>query len=56
MNKGSLGVHEIKLVVESGPSFGDGRGVADHADGARHLGNVGSWHRRRWLVIDSNLT
>ena len=56
MNKGSLGVHEVKLVVESGPSFSDGRRVADHADGAWHLGDVGVRHCRWRLVVYSHLS
>ena len=32
VDKGTLGVHEVKLVVEPRPSLCDGRGVAQHAD------------------------
>jgi hypothetical protein len=31
VNEGTLGVHEIELVVESGPGLGDGGGVGQHA-------------------------
>jgi len=31
VNEGTLGVHEVELVVESGPGLGDGGGVGQHA-------------------------
>lgn len=31
VNEGTLGVHEVELVVESGPSLGDGGSVGQHA-------------------------
>ena len=31
VNEGTLGVHEVELVVESGPGLGDGSGVGQHA-------------------------
>jgi hypothetical protein len=31
VNEGTLGVHEIELVVESGPGLGDGGSVGQHA-------------------------
>ena len=37
MNKSSLGVHEVKLVVQPGPGLGDGGGVGEHTDGPLHL-------------------
>ena len=32
MNEGTLGVHEVKLVVEPSPRLRDRRRVAQHAD------------------------
>ena len=32
VDKGTLGVHEIKLVIKSGPGFCNGSGVGQHAD------------------------
>ena len=43
MDKGTLGVHEVKLVVQPGPGFTDGRGVAQHADSALDRGQVAAW-------------
>ena len=40
MDEGTLGVHEIELVVNSGEDLSDGSGVGDHADGAHDLGEV----------------
>merc|ERR1712160_172351 len=40
MDEGSLGVHEIELVVNAGEDFGNGGRVGDHADGAHNLGEL----------------
>merc|ERR1712002_1237581 len=55
MNESSLGVHEIKLVVKSGPGFGDGCGVAQHADSALNLGQIATRNHSRGLVVDTDL-
>jgi hypothetical protein len=55
MDEGSLGVHEVKLVVKAGPRLGDGGGVGQHADGPLDLGQVAAWHRRGRLVVDTDL-
>ena len=55
MDESSLGVHEVELVVESGPSLSDGSRVGEHAHGARHLREVSARHHGRGLVVDSNL-
>jgi len=55
VNEGTLGVHEIELVVKTGPSFGDGGGVGQHADGTLNLGEVTSWDNSWWLVVDTDL-
>merc|ERR1719347_398218 len=54
MNKGTLGVHKIKLVVEPCPGFGDSGGIAEHADSPLHLGKVSSRDDGGWLVVDTN--
>ena len=56
MNKRALGKHEVKFVIESGPSLGDRGGIDQTANGSVHLGQISSWHNRRWLIIDSNLS
>jgi len=55
VNEGTLGVHEIELVVKSSPSLGDGGGVAQHAHGSLDLGQVTAWHDGRGLVVDTDL-
>ena len=54
MDEGSLSVHQIKLVIETCPSFGDGGGVAQHADGTLDLGQITSWDNCGWLVVDTD--
>ena len=55
MHKGTLGIHKIKLVIQTSPSLGDGGGVAQHAYSTLHLGQVTTWHNGGWLIVDSNL-
>ena len=55
VNEGSLGVHEIELVVKSSPGLGDGGGVAQHADSSLDLGQISAWNDGWWLVIDTDL-
>ena len=55
MDEGSLGVHEIELVIDSGEDFSDGGGVGDHADGSHDLGEITTWHNSWWLVVDTAL-
>jgi len=55
VDEGSLGVHEVELVVESGEDFGDGGGVGNHADGSHDFGEVTSGDDGGRLVVDSDL-
>ena len=55
VDEGTLGVHEVELVVEAAPGLGDGGGVGEHADGALDLGEVASWDDGRRLVVDTDL-
>ena len=55
MDEGSLGVHEIELVIDSGEDLSDGGGVGDHADGAHNLGDIATWHNSGGLVVDTAL-
>merc|ERR1719481_1135170 len=54
MHEGTLGVHEIKLVVEPRPCFGNSCGVAQHADSPLHLGKISSGDDSGWLIVDSH--
>jgi len=55
VDEGSLGVHEIELVIKSSPGLGDGGGVGEHADGALDLGEIATGDNSWWLVVDTNL-
>lgn len=55
VDEGSLVVEEVKLVVEARPGLCDGRGVGQHAQGARHRGQVPAGHHGGWHVVDAHL-
>ena len=55
MNEGTLGVHQIELVVKPGPGFGDGGGVGEHADTSGDLGEVTARNNGGWLVVNADL-
>mmetsp|Transcript_35141 Transcript_35141/g.25614 ORF Transcript_35141/g.25614 Transcript_35141/m.25614 type:complete len:447 (+) Transcript_35141:68-1408(+) len=55
MDEGSLGVHKIEFVINSGEDLSDGSGVGDHADGSHDLGEITTWHNGRRLVVDTAL-
>ena len=55
VHEGTLGVHQIELVVETSPRLGDGGRVAQHAHGSLHLGEISAGHDGRWLVVDAHL-
>jgi len=55
VDEGSLGVHEIELVVKSCPGLGDGGGVGQHADGTLDLGEIAAGDDSWWLVVDTDL-
>jgi len=55
MDEGSLGVHKIELMINSGEDFSDGGGVGDHADGSHNLGKITSWNDGWWLIVDTTL-
>ena len=42
-------------MIKTSPSFSDGRGVGEHADGPRDLGQVTSRDDGGRLVVDANL-
>jgi len=55
MDEGSLCVHEIELVVDSGEDFSNGSGVGDHADCSHDLGEITTWNNCWWLIVDTAL-
>merc|ERR1712168_1064344 len=55
MDEGSLGIHEVELMVESSKSLSNGSSVVQHANRALDFSQVTTWHHRRWLVVDAHL-
>merc|ERR1712179_897351 len=55
VDEGTLGVHQIELVVKTSPGLSDGGGVAQHADGTLYLGQITAGNNGGWLVVDSHL-
>ena len=53
MNKCTLGVHKIELVIDAREDLCDGGGVADHAASTHDLRQVTPWHDGWWLVVDA---
>ncbi len=55
VHKGTLGVHQIELVIKTRPRLSNRSGVAEHADGALHLGKIATRDNGGRLVVDANL-
>merc|ERR1712050_28036 len=55
VDEGSLGVHEIELVVDSGEDLSNGSGVGDHAASSHDLGEITTGNNSGGLVVDSAL-
>ena len=54
MDKSSLGVHQIKLVVKSSPGLSNSCSIGQHADSSLHLCQVSAGDGSRRLIVDSN--
>ena len=55
MDEGTLGVHKIELMIDTGEDFGDSGGVGDHADSTHDLGQITTRDDGRRLVVDTAL-
>ena len=55
VNEGTLGVHEIELVVDSGEHLSNGGRVGNHAHGTLHLGKISTGNDGGRLVVDTAL-
>jgi len=55
MHESSLGVHEIELMIESGPRIHDRRRVAETAHRSFHTREIPTRYNGRWLIIYSYL-
>merc|ERR1711965_37509 len=54
VHEGTLGIHEIELVIKSCPSLSDGSCVGQHAHGTLNFSQISSWHHCGWLVVDTD--
>merc|ERR1712036_198782 len=55
VDEGTLGVHEVELVVNAGQSLGHSSGVGNHRARAHDLGEIATGHHSGWLVVDTAL-
>jgi len=55
MDEGTLGVHQIELMIDSGEDFSDSGGVGDHAHSTHDLGQITTRDDGWWLVVDTAL-
>merc|ERR1712098_336686 len=55
VNKSSLGIHQIELVVKSCPGLGNGSGVGPHAHSSLDLGKISTRDDGGRLVINTDL-
>merc|ERR1719278_708936 len=55
MNKGTLGIHEVELVIKTSPSLSNGSCVGQHADCTLNLGQITTRNNSWRLVVDTNL-
>jgi hypothetical protein len=55
VHEGTLGVHEVELVVDAGEHLHNTGGVGDHAHSALHLGQVTTRHHTWRLVVNAAL-
>lgn len=55
MNESSFVEHEIEFSVQSGPRFGDRRGIRQHGHGSLHFRQITAWYHSWRLIIDSYL-
>merc|ERR1719317_1394491 len=54
VNKSSLGIHEVELVVQPSPGFSNSCGIGEHTDCTSNLGSVSTGHNCWWLVVNPN--
>merc|ERR1719293_280502 len=55
MNKCSLSIHKVKLVIKSCPSFSNSSCVREHADSSGNLSKVPTRNHSWRLVVDTDL-
>ena len=55
MHKCPLGIHQIELVIETGPGFSNSCSVRQHAHCTLDSGQITTRDDSRWLVVDADL-
>merc|ERR1712190_593530 len=55
VDEGTLGVHKIELMIDTGEDLSDGGRVRDHANSAHNLSQVTTRNNGRGLVVDTTL-
>merc|ERR1719378_645944 len=55
VNKSSLSIHEIKLMVQSSPGFSNSSSIGQHAHSTLNLSEITARNNCRRLIIDANL-
>merc|ERR1712070_1078404 len=53
VDKGTLGVHEIELVIDAREYLSNGGGVAYHANCTHNLCKIATWRNGGGLVVDA---
>merc|ERR1711953_205878 len=53
MDKSTLRVHQIELVIDAREDLSNGRGVADHATSSHNLCQIATRNNCWWLVINT---
>merc|ERR1712024_217662 len=55
MDKGSLGVHKVKFMVDSSKDFSNSSRVGNHCTCTSNLSEVSIWNLSWWLIINTTL-
>jgi len=55
VDKRTLGVHQIELVIQTGPGLSNSCGVTQHTHSTLNLGQVTPRNNCGRLVVDANL-
>ena len=55
MDEGSLGVHQVELMIKTSPGFGNRRRITQHTDGSLDLSQVAARDNSWRLVVDADL-
>merc|ERR1712099_209986 len=55
VDKSPLGVHQVKLMVKSGPGLSNSSGIAQHTDSPADLSKVATRDNSGWLVVNAYL-